>query len=136
MGAGMSTEPAPATPLDGFYTEEDVFPVLANAGRRHLLKRMAAAGGSLTVGESSGGVPKTGNLMVKNLAVLQKAQVVRAATDTKDARKLRYKLSPAIAVRRTEVGWELDFGCTVLRRLTGEDTLPYPRPLVRRRRYP
>ena len=130
----MNTPAAPAAPLEGFFTEEAVFLALANAGRRHLLRRMVAAGGSLTAGESGGGERKVRNLMVKNLTLLASLQIVRAAPDEKDARSLRYTLSPALAVRRTETGWELDFGCAVLRWKSGEESRPWPRPLVRRRR--
>ena len=121
-------------PLPELFSEDAVFTALVNPGRRHLLRRMVAAGGSLTAGECGDGHRKQRNLMVKHLAVLLEGGIVRAATDERDARKMRYSLSAGILSQRTETGWELDFGCTVLRWKAGAESSPFPRPAVRQRR--
>ena len=72
--------------------------------------------------------------MLKNFALLISQQIVRAATDAQDARKTRYTLTPFLTTRRTDAGWELDFGCAVLRWPAGAEAAPFPKPLAFRRR--
>ena len=129
----MSEVPSNSLPMTK-YPEVAVFAALANAGRRHLLKRMATAGGSLTAGEAGDGHGKQRNLMVKNLAALRDAGLVLVADDENDGRKMRYRLAPGIVLRRAGEDYELDFGSGVLRWTAGSESRAFPRPLVRNRR--
>ena len=130
----MDTLP-PSAPNAGTQLPEDsVFLALCNAGRRHLLRRLVVAGGSMTASEAASGDRKHRNLTVKNLTFLASLHVLLPSVDSADARKQRYTLTPYATPRRTEAGWELDFGCAVLRWAAGSEARPYPRPLVRNRR--
>jgi hypothetical protein len=130
----MDIPQTPIAPADPMIPEDATFLALANAGRRQLLRRLAVAGtGGLTAGEASGRDRKQRDIILKNLALLVGLHLVQTATDTRDARKTRYNLSPLLTTRRTETGWELDFGCTVLRWSTGEESAPYPKTVRTRR---
>ena len=88
---------------------------LNNAGRRQLIRRLAMDRTGLTSSEAGGAGRKGRDVNLKHLTLLARLGVVQTATDSRDARKTRYTLLPSITTRRTETGWELDFGCTVMR---------------------
>jgi len=125
---------APPSPPAPGLPEETVCLALANAQRRHVLKRLACAPAGFTAGEAGPGSRKQRNLILKHLTLLVKLAVLTAATDANDARCLRYRLAPGITTRRTGPDMELDFGCAVLRWPAGSETQPFPHPLRRQRR--
>ena len=53
--------------------------------------------------------------VLKHLAALRVAGLVIAQDDPSDRRRQLYSLSPAVTLRTTPSGQEIDFGCCVLR---------------------
>lgn len=133
VGWGMSEVVAENAPVL-VYPEEKVFLGLHNAQRRHLLKRLAMFPQGLTAGEVGEGHRRQRNLMVKHLGVLQELGLVVGAENAKDGRCVCYRLAPWVVVRRVEGNMEVDFGCGVLRWVSGGEQGVFPRPLYRNRR--
>jgi hypothetical protein len=95
--------------------EDAVYFALNNAGRRQLIRRLGMDRTGLTSSEAGGAGRKGRDVNLKHLTLLARLGIVQTATDSRDARKTRYTLLPSFITRRTETGWELDFGCTVMR---------------------
>ena len=111
----METPPPSATRIIAPVPEDAVYFALNNAGRRNLIRRLDMDRAGLTSSEAGGAGRKGRDVNLKHLTLLAKLGVVQTATDSRDARKTRYTLPLTIPTRRTETGWELDFGCTVMR---------------------
>ena len=78
----MDTLPTSAPNAGIQLPEDSVFLALCNAGRRHLLRRLVVAGGSMTASEAADGNRKHRNLTVKNLTFLASLHVLLPSVDS------------------------------------------------------
>ena len=106
--------PAPVPVTVPVLAEDKIYELLSHLGRRAVLRRMAQ-GGSYAAGDLTGGGPLKRDAMGKQLALLADAGLLKSVKDPRDARRFAYTLVPGVMQRKTDVGWEMDFGCCVMR---------------------
>ena len=100
--------PAPVLPEDVIYE------MLAHPGRRSILRRLSA-GGSFAALDLSIAGPNRRDAMNKQLQALAAAGLLRHERDPRHGRRFVYTLVPGVTGRKTDAGWEMDFGCCVMR---------------------
>jgi hypothetical protein len=106
--------PAAVPPAPLPWSEEVIFAVMHEPARRRILKALAD-GQSRTSTELRSVTGKRLDATIKDCAALLKLGFLHAAQDEQDGRKKRYTLAPTVPITKTASGWELDFGCCVLR---------------------
>lgn len=109
-----SAPPAATLPPDGGFDPNLVFPVLGHEKRRRILVVLAGGVGRAS-SELAPVIGLSQDATLKQLIELRTAGLVKMARDPNDERRQLYTLSPAIIVKRTDSGLELDFGCCVVR---------------------
>lgn len=93
---------------------KEVFYILGNEKRRRLLTALADGVGK-AASQMAPLIGRTQDATMKHLLEMKAAGLVTMARDPVDERRQLYSLSPAVQVRRTEVGLEMDFGCCLVR---------------------
>ncbi len=73
-----------------------------------------AHGGAAAASGLQGSSQRRLDATLKHLTRLQKAGVLVATPDTKDKRRMLYRLAPSVPVIRTATGTAIDFGCCLL----------------------
>ena len=114
--ADMDTPAPPApSPVPAPVLAEDlIYELLAHPGRRAILRRMSQ-GGSFAAGDLAAAGPLKRDAMGKQLALLADAGILTSTKDPRFRRRFAYTLVPGITGRKTDAGWEMDFGCCVMR---------------------
>lgn len=112
MSDAVPAAAVPPTPLP--WSEEAIFAVMHEPARRSIIKALAN-GQSRTSTELRSVTGKRLDATIKDCAALLKLGFLSAAKDARDARKMRYTLAPTVPITQTASGWELDFGCCMLR---------------------
>ena len=92
----------------------EVFSILGNEKRRRLLVALADGVGR-AASQLAPLISRTQDATMKHLLEMKAARLVTMARDPVDERRQLYTLSPAVQVRRTEAGLEMDFGCCLIR---------------------
>ena len=87
---------------------------MSEPARRRIIKALAKGEGR-TASELRGATSKRLDATIKDCAALVALGFLVSVKDGQDARKRRYSLAPSVPVAQTATGWELDFGCCVLR---------------------
>lgn len=87
---------------------------MSNPARRCIVKVLAACAGRCA-SDLRGTTKKRADATIKDCTALVKAGFLRMAPDPADGRRMLYTLDPAVPRTQTPTGWELDFGCCVLR---------------------
>lgn len=111
------TEPSsPPSPLNrpSPWTEDTIFEVMSNHARRRIVKALASGQGR-TATDLTGTTGKKLDATIKDCSALTKAGFLQMSPDPVDGRKMRYTLVPSLPITKMAWGWELDFGCCVLR---------------------
>ena len=103
---------APAGVADLNATE--VFSILGNERRRRLLVALSNGVGQ-AASQLAPLIGRTQDSTMKHLLEMKAADLVTMARDPVDERRMLYTLNPAILVRRTEAGLEMDFDCCLMR---------------------
>jgi len=110
-----TTSPAsPLLPAAPVISEDKLYELLSHPGRRAILRKLSS-GGSFIAGDLTAGGQLPRSAMNKQLQALAAAGLLRHAVDPRNRRRFAYTIVPGIAGRKTETGWELDFGCCVMR---------------------
>ena len=112
MPADLSTVPPPAVPLR--WSEDELFAVLSQSARRRIIQTLANGQGK-TATDLRGAAGKRLDATLKDCSALVKAGFLQTAPDPQDGRKMRYTLRPEVPLVKTDKGWEMDFGCCVVR---------------------
>ena len=111
----VDTNPSPVPVANAAAWNEDlVFAVLADPVRRKLLATLALNGGQ----PASGLMSVAGRRLdatLKQLVSMREAGLLVTTPDPQDGRRMLYSLAPAVPVKKTEAGVELDFGFCRLR---------------------
>lgn len=113
----MSTPAAPPTipaPPPKVISADTVYAALGDPTRRRLLQILADGQGR-TATTLAGNVGKRLDATLKHLVALRGAGLVITAENPQDGRRLLYHLSPSIPVKKTDTGWEMDFGYCLVR---------------------
>ena len=112
----MPDSPEPPLPQASIprWDSKLVFSKLADPTDRRLLQ-LLADGRPHTVTGMAGTVRRTGDATLKHLNALCAAHFVHTKPDPVKPRRQLYMLNPAIPVRKTEAGREIDFGCCTVR---------------------
>ena len=112
----MPDPASPASPPNPAprWTEDEIFTVMSNHARRRIIKALANAVGR-PASDLMGTTRKRLDATIKDCCILTKAGFLQMAIDPADGRRMLYTLSPSVPVAKTSSGWELDFGCCVLR---------------------
>jgi hypothetical protein len=103
---------APSQPLR--WSEDEIFAVMSNHARRRIIKALANGQGR-TATDLTATTGKKLDATIKDCCILAKAGFLQMSPDPVDGRKMRYTLPPHLPITPTATGWELDFGCCVLR---------------------
>jgi hypothetical protein len=114
---GLMPDPTPAAsppPQPSRWTEDAIFTVMSNHGRRRIIKSLANGVGR-AASDLMGLTGKRLDATIKDCGILTKAGFLQMAPDPVDGRRMLYTLSPSVPVAQTAAGWELDFGCCVVR---------------------
>ena len=110
-----NASPVPANvPNFPQWNPDVIFPVLADPARRRLLLALARGGpqaGALLMH----GVGKRLSATVKHLTAMRAAGLLVMESDPLDGRRMRYALSPAVPLVKTETGAVIEFGFCLLR---------------------
>jgi DNA-binding transcriptional ArsR family regulator len=107
------SDPTPIPPAPR-WNADLVFAALGDPSRRRLM--VSLAGRPLqTATDLRGATGKRLDATLKHLVALRAAKLVVAEENPRDGRRMVYRLSPDVTVRRTETALELDFGCGVVR---------------------
>ena len=93
---------------------DTVYAALGDPTRRRLLQALADGQGRTATQLKSSAERKL-DATLKHLVALRGAGLVVTSENPADGRRLLYRLSPTIPARRTETGWELDFGYCLVR---------------------
>ena len=93
---------------------DDVFWLLGDPSRRRVLLALHS-GAALAASQLRGAVGLRQAATEKHLTHLLKAGLLVAAPDERDKRRMLYRLSPSVAVVKTETGAAMDFGCCLVR---------------------
>ncbi len=96
------------------WTEDEIFAVMSNDARRRIVKALANGVGR-AASDLMGTTRKKLDATVKDCGALMKAGFLKMSPDPADGRRMLYTLSPSVPIAKTTTGWELDFGCCVLR---------------------
>lgn len=96
------------------WTEDEIFEVMSNAARRRIIKVLASGQGR-TATDLRGTTGKRLDATIKDCAVLMRGGFLQMRPDPTDGRRALYTLAPTLPITRSATGWELDFGCCVLR---------------------
>ncbi len=105
----------PAAPADLTGPNPDViFATLGDPVRRRLLLALVD-GQPRTATQLMPAASRRLSAVLKHLVVLRAADMITADLDPVDNRRQRYHLSPAFPVQKTDSGWEIDFGCCLVR---------------------
>ena len=107
------SDPIPSPPAPR-WDADLIFPALSDSTRRRMLVSLAARPLQAAT-ELRGVTGKRLDATLKHLIALRAAKLVLAEDDPRDGRRMVYRLSPDVTVRRTETALELDFGCAVVR---------------------
>ncbi len=108
------TPPASSPNQPPRWTEDAIFTVMSNHARRRIIKALANAVGR-SASDLMGTTGKKLDATIKDCGLLVKAGFLQMASDPVDGRRMLYTLAPTVPVTQTSSGWELDFGCCVLR---------------------
>ena len=108
------TPPAspPSQPLS--WTEDEIFAVMSNDARRRIVKALANGVGR-SASDLMGTTGKRLDATIKDCGALVKAGFLQMSPDPADGRRMLYTLARDVPITKTATGWELDFGCCVLR---------------------
>ncbi len=109
-----TSPPAPAPVPAPVLSEDLIYELLAHPGRRAILRKLAS-GGSFAALDLAVAGPNRRAAMNKQLQALAAAGLLRHARDPRHGRRFVYTLVPGVAFRKTDAGWEMDFGCCVMR---------------------
>lgn len=116
--SGMSTSSAPlpgAVPAGAAgLNPEKVFAILGNQRRRRLLVALSDGVGR-AASQMAPLIGRTQDSTMKHLLEMKAAGLVTMARDPVDERRMLYMLTPAVIVRHTEAGLEMDFDCCLMR---------------------
>ena len=96
------------------FNANEVFSILGNEKRRRLLVALSDGKGQ-AASQLAPLISRTQDSTMKHLLEMKAAGLVTMARDPVDERRMLYTLSPAVQVRRTETGLEMDFGCCLTR---------------------
>ena len=106
--------PLPAVPASAVNADL-IYAALGDPRRRRILQ-VLADGQPRTATQLAPVVGKRLDATLKHLVALRKAGLLLMAPDQNDARRQAYALTPHVAVTGTAAdGWELDFGCCLVR---------------------
>lgn len=105
-----SAVPAGAAVLD----PQQVFAILGNQQRRRLLVALSDGQGQ-AASQLAPLIGRTQDATMKQLLEMKAAGLLTMERDPVDERRMLYRLSAAVQVRRTESGLEMDFGCCLMR---------------------
>ncbi len=94
--------------------EDKIYKLLSDPGRRRILLRLSD-GRSYSAGDLVMAGPLRQDAMRKQLDALKSAGILRSTLDPRYRRRHVYTLVPGIVQRKTDAGWEMDFGCCVMR---------------------
>lgn len=114
MGLSMSDSTPISAPQPPRWDPDLVFAALGEPTRRRLLLSLAATPRQ-TASQLMMSSRKRLDGTLKHLVALRAAKLVVTEENPQDGRRLLYRLSPDIVVRRTETALEVDFGCGVVR---------------------
>jgi len=106
--------PAPSPVPAPVLAEDLLYELLSHPGRRAILRRVLQ-GGSFAAADLTTGGPLARDAMGKQLALLAEAGLLKSTKDPRFGRRFAYTLVPGIPQRKTDAGWEMDFGCCVMR---------------------
>ena len=92
-----------------------IYDALGDPRRRRILQCLAD-GKPRTATDLKGATGKRLDATLKHLVALRQAGLIVSLPNAVDGRRQLYGLSPHVPVKRTEAGgWEMDFGCCLVR---------------------
>lgn len=112
----METSPTDPQPPAAMcpIAEDLLYDLLSHPARRAIL-RAASSGKPCVAGDLTSGGQLPRDAMNKQLQALAAAGLLKHAVDPQNRRRFCYTLVPGPIRRQTPTGWELDFGCCVMR---------------------
>ena len=110
-----NTQPPAAATVPVPWNADQIFSILADPARRHILL-VLAQGKALPASVLMGGVRRRLDATLKHLAMLCSAGLLVTSPDPTDGRRTLYTLAPAVPVVKTPEGAvTIDFGFCLLR---------------------
>jgi hypothetical protein len=96
------------------WSEDVIFELMRDPARRRIVKSLARGAGR-TASDLRGVTGKRLDATIKDCAALVAQGFLVSVKDGQDGRKRCYSLAPAVPLAQTPTGWEMDFGCCLLR---------------------